>query len=86
MKYRLTKGYHFSKTRCWVSRAVKLPEERSERLKAENMEDAVREFSERFGAEIKAPTFKENLFLDSTNRPLIFFRWLPGMAKIDIPF
>ncbi len=33
-----------------------------------------------------ALTFKESLFIDNTNRPLIFFRWLPGMAKIDIPF
>jgi hypothetical protein len=86
----ITKGYlehhHFNKKRYWVSRSVKLPEPRGEWLKSENMEDALRELFDRFGPDIMAPTFKENLFIDNTNRPLIFFRWLPGMANIDIPF
>lgn len=70
----------------WTSRSVKLPEASGEWLKSENMEDALRELFDRFGPDIMALTFKESLFIDNTNRPLIFFRWLPGMAKIDIPF
>ncbi len=78
--------YQFNRRRYWSPKGVKLPEQRGEWLKAEEIEDALKELYERFDPEIMSRVFSDSLFISRENRPMIFFRWIPDGDDLDIPF
>lgn len=88
----ITKGYlehhRFNRKRYWAPRSIKLPEASGEWMQAEYLVQVIEELKLRFDSAIIIQAMNDNsIYINESNTPLLFFRYMPDEDNpLPVPF